>query len=68
VPGSLGTREQALEFRAAQNLWELRPSRRWGEVQVEDIPTQGLRIEKLQPCSRLIAGTPRQASLDQEVR
>jgi hypothetical protein len=34
---------------------------------VEDIPTQGLRREALQPCRRWMAGTPRQASLDQEV-
>jgi hypothetical protein len=34
---------------------------------VDDIPPQGLRREELQPCGRLIAGTPRQAPLDEEV-
>ena len=67
MPGILRTREQALEFLDAQDLWELRPPRPWGEVEVEDIPAQGLRIEAFQPCNRLIAGTPRQAPLDQEV-
>jgi hypothetical protein len=36
-------------------------------VETEDIPTQGLGIEELQSRSRLIAGTPRQAPLDEEV-
>ena len=60
-------RKQALEFLDAQDPWELRPSRPGWEVEVEDIPPQGLRREELQPCGRLIAGTPRQAPLDQEV-
>ena len=34
---------------------------------MEDIPAQGLGREELQPCGRLIAGTPRQAPLDEEV-
>ena len=67
VPRILRLREQALEFLDAQDPWELRPSRPWWEVEVEDIPPQGLRREELQPCGRLIAGTPRQAPLDQEV-
>jgi hypothetical protein len=67
VPGMLRTREQALECLDAPDPWELRPPRPWGKVEVEDIPVQGLRREELQPCSRLIAGTPRQAPLDQEV-
>jgi len=67
VPRIFGAREQALEFLDAQHLWELRPSRPWGEVEVEDIPTQGLGIEELEPRSRLIAGTPRQAPFGQEV-
>jgi hypothetical protein len=67
VPGMLRTRAQALECLDAQDPWALRPPRPWGEVAVEAIPAQGLRREELQPCSRLIAGTPRQAPLDQEV-
>jgi hypothetical protein len=34
---------------------------------VEDIPTSGLGIEELPSRSRLMAGTPRQAPLDEEV-
>jgi hypothetical protein len=67
VPGILRTREQALEFLDAQDPWELRPPRPWWEVEVEDIPAQGLRIEEFQPRSGLIAGTPCQAPLDEEV-
>jgi hypothetical protein len=67
VPRMLRTREQALEFLDAQDPWELRPPRPWRAVEVEDIPAQGLRREALQPCSRWMAGTPRQAPLDQEV-
>ena len=67
VPGILGTCEQTLEFLDAQDPWELRPPSTWREVEVEDIPAQGLRIEELQPCGRLIARTPRQAPLDEEV-
>jgi len=67
VPGILRMREQALEFLDAEDLGELRPPRPWWEVEVEDIPAQGLGREELQPRSRLIAGTPRQAPLDEEV-
>jgi hypothetical protein len=67
VPGRLRTRAQALECRDAQDRWERRPPRPWGEVEGEDLPAQGLRREALQPCSRVMAGTPRQAPLDQEV-
>jgi hypothetical protein len=66
VPGMLRTRDQALECLDAQDPWELRPPRPWGEVKVEAIPAPGLRRKALQPCSRLMAGTPRQAPLDQE--
>ena len=59
--------EQALECREAHDLWKLRPSRPWWEVEVEDIPTQGCCREDLQPCGRLMAGTPRPAPLDEEV-
>jgi hypothetical protein len=59
VPGILGTCKQTLEFLDAQDPWELRPPRPWGEVEAEDIPAQGLRREELEPCGRLIAGTPR---------
>ena len=62
-----GACEQALEFLDAQHLWELRPPCPWGEVEVEDIPTERLGIEELEPRSRLIAGTPRQAPFGQEV-
>ena len=34
---------------------------------MEDIPTQSLGIEELEPCGRLVAGTPRQAPLDEEM-
>ena len=51
VPRILRTREQALEFLDAQDLGELRPPRPWWEVEVEDIPAQGLRIEELQPAA-----------------
>ena len=34
---------------------------------MEDLPTQGLGREELPSCSRLMAGTPRQAPLDEEV-
>jgi hypothetical protein len=67
VPGMLRMREQALEFLDAQDLWELRPPRAWWEVEAEDIPAQGLCREELQPRSRLMAGTPCQAPLDEEV-
>jgi hypothetical protein len=58
---------KALEFLDAQHLWELRPPRPWWEVEVEDIPPQGPGREELQPCGCLIAGTLRQAPLDQEM-
>jgi hypothetical protein len=67
VPRMLRMREQALECRDAQDSWELRPSRPWWEVAVEDIPPQGLRREELPPCGRLMAGTPRPAPRDEEV-
>jgi hypothetical protein len=67
VPGILRMREQPLEFLDAQNLWQLRGSRPRWEVEVEDIPAQGLGIEELQPSRGLIAGTPGQAPLDEEV-
>jgi hypothetical protein len=34
---------------------------------VEDIPAKGLSLAELQPRSRLMAGTPRQAPLDEEM-
>src|SRR5215510_6056120 len=67
VPGILRRREQPLEFLDAQNLWQLRWSRPWWEVEVEDIPAQGFGIEELQPSSGLIAGTPGQGPLDEEM-
>lgn len=67
VPRILGVREQALEFLDAQDPWELRSPCAWWESEVEDIPAQSLGREELQPRSRLIAGTPCQASLDEEV-
>ena len=67
MPGRLRTCEPVLECCEAQDPWQLRPSRPWWEGEVEDIPTQGLRREELQPCGCLIAGTPRQTSLNQEV-
>ena len=60
-------REQTLEFLEAQNLWELRWPRPWWEVEVEDIPAQGLGREKQQPRRGLMAGTPCQAPLAEEV-
>ena len=51
MPGILRTREQALEFLNAQDPWELRPPRPWGEIEVEDIPAQGFRIEEFQPAA-----------------
>jgi hypothetical protein len=63
-PRSLGARAQALAFRDAQHLWELRPPCPWGEG--EDIPTERLGSEELAPRSRLLAGTPRQAPFGQE--
>jgi hypothetical protein len=60
-------RAQALECLGAQDLGELYPPRPGREVEVEDIPAQGLGREELQPRRRLSAGTPRQASLDEEM-
>ena len=34
---------------------------------MEDIPPQRLGLEELEPCGRLVAGTPRQAPLDEEM-
>jgi hypothetical protein len=59
VPRIFGAREQALAFFDAQDLWELQPPRPWWEVAVEDIPTERLGLEELEPRRRLIAGTPR---------
>ena len=67
VPRMRCVRAQALECLEAQDPWELRSPRPWWEIEVEDIPAQGLRRDELQPCGRLRAGTPRQAPLDQEV-
>ena len=67
MPGILRRREQPLEFLDAQNLWKLRWSRLRGEMEMEDIPAQSLGIEELQPSSGLIAGTPGQAPLDDEL-
>ena len=41
-----------------QDPWERRSPWAWWESEVEDSPAQGLRREELQPCSRLMAGTP----------
>ena len=48
-----------------QDPWERRSPWAWWESEVEDSPAQGLRREELQPCSRLMAGTPRPAPLDE---
>ena len=47
MPRIFGARAQVLEFLDAQHLWELRPSRPWGEVEVEDIPTGDLNDIKI---------------------
>ena len=67
VPGILRRHQQALAFLDAQARRELRPPRPWGEVEAEDLPAQGLGREALQPRRRLLAGTPCQAPLDEEV-
>ncbi len=60
-------RAQTLECLEAQNLWELRWPRPWWEVAGEAIPAQGLGREKRQPRRGLMAGTPCQAPLAEEV-
>ena len=65
VPRMLGVRAHALECLATQDPWERRSPWAWWESEVEDSPAQGLRREELQPCSRLMAGTPRPAPLDE---
>jgi len=54
VPRIFGACEQALEFLDAQHLWELRPSRPWGEVEVEDIPIAYLPGNSLRTRVRVI--------------
>jgi hypothetical protein len=67
VPRILRLREQALEFFNAEDLGELGPPRPWREVEVEDVPAQRLGRKELQSRRRLIARTPREAPLDEEM-
>ena len=67
VPGVLGTREQALEFRDAQDLGELRPRRARREVEIQRLPPQGLGIEKAEPTGHLVTGTPGAVAVDQQM-
>jgi hypothetical protein len=64
VPGWLGTREQALEFRDAQDLGQLQPPWARREVQIQGLPPQGLGIDKAEPTGSLVRGTPGQLALD----
>lgn len=63
----LRAREQALEFLDAQHARQLRSSRARREVEVHRLPAQGSGGEKLQPTGYLVARTPCQAAVDEQM-
>jgi hypothetical protein len=64
MPRVGGVREQALEFFATHEVRQEPPSRAWGQVEMERIPTEGRDRKKLVPTGYLVTGTPRQVAFD----
>jgi hypothetical protein len=67
MPRVGSARAQALECFDTHQLWQEPASRTGGQVAGERIPAEGRAIEKLEPTSNLVTGTPREVAFDQSV-
>jgi hypothetical protein len=67
VFGGLSMRDQALKLLDAEDMGQGRSSGAWGEIQLDVGPAERFGVEKLQATRDLIAGTPGETALHQEV-
>ena len=67
IPRVGGARAQALECFDTHQVRQEPPSRAWGHVEVERIPTEGRDREKLASTGDLVPGTPREVAFDQSM-
>jgi hypothetical protein len=59
--------EQALELVDTEDMGQRRASRAWGEIALDIGPAARFGVKELQATRDLIAGTPRETALHQEM-